>query len=112
MIQMAPVDESAQRHSIGARVSDAIGRFFSLSEEEEDRAREAAGKPWRTAYYVASRDWPVTEPTGLTVEQAFSALDQMVDAFPDAMQSLHEESVGACEPSNGSDAQPGAESPG
>lgn len=100
--QMAPVHDSAHRRSIGARVSDALGRFLSLSEEEEDLAREEAGKPWRTAYYVASRDWPVVEPTGLTLEQAYEALGQMDDAFPEALQSLQDESVAANQAPNSS----------
>lgn len=94
MTQMAPVHDSAHGRSIGTRVSDAFGRFLSLSEEEEVRAREEAGKPWRTAYYVASRDWPVVESTGLTLAQAYEALEQMTDAFPDALRSLQEERVG------------------
>lgn len=101
---MAAVHDSADRRSIGTRVGDAIGRIFSLSEEEEKRAREEAGKPWRTAYYVASRDWPVAAPTGLTLEQTYEALDQMAAAFPDAMQSLREESA-ADQAGRGSDTQ-------
>ena len=58
------------RRCAASRILDAA---FGLTEAEQEQARAAAGKPWCTAYYVASRDWPVQHP-GLTLDEAYAAV--------------------------------------
>lgn len=60
--------------SIWTRCLDLI---FGTTPAEEERMRAAAGKPWRTAYYVAGRDWPVPDPGGITLGEAYAAVAQM-----------------------------------
>lgn len=57
-------------------IRQLIKNAFGLTEAEEDEARAAAGKPWRTGYYVAGRDWPAFNP-GLTAEEAYAAVKQV-----------------------------------
>ena len=40
-------------------------------------ARDDAGQPWRTGYYVASRDWPVPPDGGPTLAEAYAAAETM-----------------------------------
>lgn len=59
---------------IHTRISRFFGSPFDLTLAEQEEARASAGKPWRTGYYVASRDWPVPPPGMLTLEEAYAAV--------------------------------------
>lgn len=64
--------------SIGNRIDRVVDYWFGLTPEEEKRIRENAGRPWRTGYYVASRDWPVP-PSGMpTLSEAYAAVKDVV----------------------------------
>lgn len=67
---------SSPIQSRGRRVFEA---WFGLTEAEEEQARADAGKPWRTAYYVASRDWPVPPAGKLTLDEAYAAVSLIAE---------------------------------
>lgn len=60
--------------SVQRCVDRAIEYWFGLTPAEEEQARADAGKPWRTAYYVASRDWPVPPSKTLTLDDAYAVV--------------------------------------
>lgn len=51
--------------------------LMGLTPAEETEALAAAGRPWRTAYYVASHDWPVPPEDVLTLREAYEAVAQI-----------------------------------
>lgn len=71
---------SSPTQSRGRRVFEA---WFGLTPAEEEQARADAGRPWRTAYYVASHDMPVQPPGGLTMDEAYAVVD-LLAALEDA----------------------------